>query len=144
MTCQSAYRPQSRLNVAAIPTRFSGHVLLGDHRPGRESARCLRRGRASSGVVPTSREPVVQVAKDLGISESCLRLWTDRDDVDVASRESLASAEHNEQVERRRRNRVQGMEIEILKRAACSVRERVLRKWTRRLVRELAVRSPSR
>jgi transposase len=62
-------------------------------------------------------EPVAQVARDLGISESCLRRWMDRDDIDAGRKEGLTSAEHKELVELRRRNRVLEMENEILKRA---------------------------
>ena len=73
--------------------------------------------------------PVAQVAKDLGISESCLRRWMDRDDVDAGRKEGLTSAERKELVELRRRNRVLEMEIEILKRAsAYFARENVLPK----------------
>ena len=50
--------------------------------------------------------PVGQVAKDLGISESCLRRWMSIDDVDAGRKEGLASAERRELVELRRRNRV--------------------------------------
>ncbi len=74
-------------------------------------------------------EPVAQVAKNLGISESCLRRWMDRDDVDAGRKEGLTSAEHKELVELRRRNRVLEMENEILKRAsAYFARENVLPK----------------
>ena len=74
-------------------------------------------------------EPVAQVAKNLGISESCLRRWMDRDDVDAGRREGLTSAERKELVELRRRNRVLEMENEILKRAsAYFARENILPK----------------
>ena len=74
-------------------------------------------------------EPVARVAKDLGISESCLRRWMDRDDVDAGRKEGLTSAERKELVELRRRNRVLEMEIEILKRAsAYFARENILPK----------------
>ena len=72
-------------------------------------------------------EPVAQVAKNLGISESCLRRWMDRDDIDAGRKEGLTSAEHKELVELRRRNRVLEMENEILKRAsAYFARENIL------------------
>ena len=74
-------------------------------------------------------EPVAQVAKNLGISESCLRRWMDRDDIDAGREEGLTSAEHKELVELRRRNRVLEMENEILKRAsAYFARENILPK----------------
>jgi len=74
-------------------------------------------------------EPVARVAKDLGISESCLRRWMQIDDVDAGRKPGLTTVEHKELVELRRRNRVLEMEIEILKRAsAYFARENVLPK----------------
>jgi transposase-like protein len=72
-------------------------------------------------------QPVAQIAKDLGISESCLRRWMALDDVDAGRREGLTSDERRELVELRRRTRVLEMENEILKRAAAYfARENVL------------------
>jgi transposase len=74
-------------------------------------------------------QPVAQVAKGLGISESCLRNWMARADVDEGRREGLTSAERAELVELPRRNRVLEMELEIVKRAsAYFARENVLPK----------------
>jgi transposase-like protein len=74
-------------------------------------------------------EPVAQVARNLGISESCLRRWMDQDAVDAGRKEGLTSAEKRELVELRRKNRVPEMENEILKRAsAYFARENVLPK----------------
>jgi transposase len=74
-------------------------------------------------------QPVAQVAKDLGISESCLRRWMGQADVDAGTREGLSSDERRELVELRRRTRVLEMENEILKRAsAYFARENVLPK----------------
>ena len=74
-------------------------------------------------------EPVARVARDLGISESCLRRWMGQADVDAGRSEGLTSAEKRELVELRRRNRVLETEIEILKRAsAYFARENVLPK----------------
>ena len=74
-------------------------------------------------------EPVARVAKDLGISGSCLRRWMEQDAVDGGRKEGLTSAERQELVELRRRNRVLEMEIEILKRAsAYFARENILPK----------------
>lgn len=61
---------------------------------------------------------VAQVAKDLGISESGLRRWMSRDDVDAGRKEGVSSSEREELVRLRRENRRQQMEIEILKRAS--------------------------
>ncbi len=74
-------------------------------------------------------KPVAEIAKDLGISESCLRNWMSRADIDEGLKEGLTSDERAELVRLRRENRVQAMEIEILKRAsAYFARENVLRK----------------
>ena len=74
-------------------------------------------------------QPVAQIAKDLGISESCLRRWMDQAEVDEGVKEGLSSDERRELVELRRRTRVLEMENEILKRAsAYFARENVLPK----------------
>src|SRR3954453_13826604 len=74
-------------------------------------------------------EPVAQVARNLGVSESCLRRWRSQDDVDAGRAEGLTSAEKRELVELRRKNRVLEVENEILKRAsAYFARENVLPK----------------
>jgi len=63
-------------------------------------------------------KPVAQIAEDLGISESCLRNWLNRADINEGRREGLSSNEREELVELRRELRVAKMENEILKRAA--------------------------
>ena len=74
-------------------------------------------------------KPIAAIAKDLGISESCLRNWMAKDDVDAGRAEGLSSPERAELVRLRRENRVQAMEIEILKRAsAYFARENILPK----------------
>ena len=74
-------------------------------------------------------KPIAAIAKDLGISESCLRNWMTKDDIDAGHREGLTSPERAELVRLRRENRVQAMEIEILKRAsAYFARENILPK----------------
>ncbi len=74
-------------------------------------------------------KPVAQIAEDLGISESCLRNWLSRADIDEGRREGLSSNERDELVELRRELRVAKMENEILKRAAAYfARENVLPK----------------
>ena len=71
-----------------------------------------------------------QIAKDLGISESCLRNWMPQADADEnGGCDRLTSAEKKELAELRRRNRQLEMENEILKRAAAYfARENVLPK----------------
>ncbi len=74
-------------------------------------------------------KPISQIAKDLGISESCLRNWLAQADVNDGTRPGLSSDERAELIQLRRHNRVQAMEIEILKRAsAYFARENVLPK----------------
>ena len=74
-------------------------------------------------------QPVATIARDLGISESCLRNWMAQADVDDGHRPGLASDDKAELVALRRRNRVLEMENEILKRAAAYfARENVLPK----------------
>ncbi len=63
-------------------------------------------------------KPVAQIARDLGISESCLRRWMDIADVDSGRKEGLTTAEREELVKLRRENRVLRMEKEILGKAA--------------------------
>ena len=85
--------------------------------------------RRALDLVRLGDKPVAAIAKDLGISESCLRRWMDQDAVDAGRREGLTSDERAELVRLRRENRVQAMEIEILKRAsAYFARENVLPK----------------
>jgi transposase len=74
-------------------------------------------------------KPIAAIAKDLQISESCLRRWLEIADVDEGHKPGVTSDERRELVELRRKNRVLEMEIEILKRAsAYFARENVLPK----------------
>ena len=69
--------------------------------------------------------PIAKIAKDLGISESCLRNWLHADVAD----DNGASSEMKELTELRRRNRLLEQENEILRRAAAYfARENVLPK----------------
>jgi len=63
-------------------------------------------------------KPIVQIAEDLGISESCLRGWMKQADIDDGRRDGSSSTAQAEIVELRRELRVAKMEVEILKRAA--------------------------
>ncbi len=72
-------------------------------------------------------KPVVELARDLGISESCLRNWMSRADVEEGRRDGAPAAERAELVELRRKLRVAELENEILRRAAAYfARENVL------------------
>ena len=74
-------------------------------------------------------KPIAQIAKDLGISESCLRRWMDMADIDTGRKEGLSSSDRTELVELRRKLRVAELENEILRRAAAYfARENVLPK----------------
>ena len=76
-------------------------------------------------------KPVAELAKDLGISQSCLRNWMTQADTDEngGDADRLTTAEKKELAELRRRNRQLEMETEILKRAAAYfARENVLPK----------------
>jgi transposase len=74
-------------------------------------------------------KPVAELAKELRISESCLRNWMAQADADDAGGNApkLTSQEKKELAELRREKRRLEMEVEILKRAAAYfARENVL------------------
>lgn len=74
-------------------------------------------------------KPVAEIARDLGISDSCLRNWMAQADIDGGARAGLSGDERAELVALRRKNRVLELEVEILKRAsAYFARENVLPK----------------
>ncbi len=62
--------------------------------------------------------PISQVAKDFGISESCLRNWLHAADVEDGVRPGVTSSESAELRELKRRNRLLEQENEVLRRAA--------------------------
>jgi transposase len=62
--------------------------------------------------------PLSQIAKDFGISESCLHRWLKLADIDDGVRPGLTSSESAELRELRRRNKTLEQENEILRRAA--------------------------
>ncbi len=74
--------------------------------------------------------PVSKIAKDLGISDSCLRNWMRQAEADEnGSGDRLSSSDKKDLVELRRRNRQLELENDILKRAAAYfARENVLPK----------------
>lgn len=72
-------------------------------------------------------KPIAQIARDLGISESCLLRWMAQADVDEGHKPGLSFDERAELVRPRREKHVLEMENEILKRAAAFfARENVL------------------
>ncbi len=62
--------------------------------------------------------PLAEVAKDFGISESCLRNWLHRADVEDGHRPGVTATESAELREMKRRNRLLEQENEVLRRAA--------------------------
>ncbi len=62
--------------------------------------------------------PLSQIAKDFGISESCLHRWLKIADVDDGLRPGVTTSESAELRELKRRNRTLEQENEILRRAA--------------------------
>ena len=62
--------------------------------------------------------PLNQIAKDFGISESCLHRWLKLADVDDGVRPGVTSSESAELRELRKRNKTLEQENEILRRAA--------------------------
>jgi transposase len=71
--------------------------------------------------------PLAQVAKDFGISESCLRNWLHRADVEDGHRPGVTRAESEEVRDLRRRNRLLEQENEVLRRAAAYLSQANLR-----------------
>ena len=59
-----------------------------------------------------------RVARDFGISQSCLSRWVRRAEIEDGQREGLTLAEEAEIRELRKRNRLLEQENEILRRAA--------------------------
>ncbi len=61
---------------------------------------------------------IKQIAKDFGISETCLNNWMKRADVEAGVRPGVTAAESQELRELKRRNRLLEQENEVLRRAA--------------------------
>ena len=59
-----------------------------------------------------------QIAKDFGISESCLHRWLKLADVEDGLRPGITQAEAEEMRELKKRNRLLEQENEVLRRAA--------------------------
>ncbi len=62
--------------------------------------------------------PIAQIAKDFGISESCLRNWLTKADVEDGVRPGVTNAENAELREARKKIRLLAQENEVLRRAA--------------------------
>lgn len=61
--------------------------------------------------------PMVQIARDFGISDATLYEWMRKADVEDGVREGMSEADAAEMRELKRRNRVLEQEVEILRRA---------------------------
>jgi transposase len=59
-----------------------------------------------------------QIAKDFGLSESCLHRWVKRAEIEDGERPGLTLAEQAEIPELKKRNRLLEQENEVLRRAA--------------------------
>ena len=62
--------------------------------------------------------PMSQIARDFGISESCLHRWVKAADVEDGVRPGITQAEAAEMRELKKRNRLLEQENEVLRRAA--------------------------
>lgn len=69
-------------------------------------------------VARKGESPISQIAKDFGISESCLHRWLQAADVEDGVRPGVTAAESAENRELKKRVRVLEQENEILRRAA--------------------------
>jgi transposase-like protein len=69
-------------------------------------------------VARQSDAPIAQVARDFGISESCLQRWLKLDDVEEGRRPGVTQAESIELREAKKRIRLLEQENEVLRRAA--------------------------
>jgi transposase len=70
--------------------------------------------------------PIGQIAKDFGISESCLRNWLRAADVEDGNRPGVTASESAELRELRRRNRLLEQENEVLRKAGAYLSQAVL------------------
>jgi transposase len=69
-------------------------------------------------VARKSDDSIAKIAKDFGISESCLQRWLAQADIEEGVRPGVPASESVELRELRRRNRQLEQEVEILRRAA--------------------------
>lgn len=68
-----------------------------------------------------------QIAKDFGISESCVQRWVKIAEVDDGVKPGVSSVEHAELREAKKRIRLLEQENEVLRRAAAYLSQGVLR-----------------
>ncbi len=72
--------------------------------------------------------PISQIAKDFGISPSCIQRWLKRAEIEEGVRDGLTLAEEAEVRELKKRNRLLEQENEVLRRAAVYLGKGVLPK----------------
>ncbi|GGK29218.1 transposase [Pilimelia terevasa] len=72
----------------------------------------------SSRVARRGEAPLSQIAKDFGISESCLHRWLKLADIEDGNRPGVTGQESAELRALRKRNKLLEQENEILRRAA--------------------------
>lgn len=71
--------------------------------------------------------PIAQLAKDFGISESCLRNWLHQADVEDGVRPGVTRVENEELREAKKKIRLLEQENEVLRRAAAYLSQANLR-----------------
>ena len=69
-------------------------------------------------VARSTDAPISQVARDFGISESCLQRWLKMDDIEEGRRPGVSQAESAQLREANKRIRLLEQENEVLRRAA--------------------------
>src|ERR1700751_3889354 len=69
-------------------------------------------------VARKGQAPLSQIAKDFGISESCLHRWLKLADIEEGTRPGVTASESAELRDLRRRNKLLEQENEVLRRAA--------------------------
>ncbi len=69
-------------------------------------------------VARTGHAPLSQIARDFGISDSCLHNWLKQAEVEEGTRPGLTEAERRELREVKKRIRLLEQENEVLRRAA--------------------------
>ena len=72
--------------------------------------------------------PISQIAKDFGISPSCVQRWLKRAEIEEGERDGLTLAEEAEIRALKKRNRLLEQENEVLRRAAIYLGKDVLPK----------------
>jgi transposase len=69
-------------------------------------------------VARKGQAPLIQIAKDFGISEACLHSWLKKADIEDGNRPGLNETERVELRELKKRNRLLEQENEVLRKAA--------------------------